>query len=67
MIDGDGVVRWSYVSPIKVNPGADGILAALEDLRKERGDVSTTGWESPRSPSRSTASATTSRARPTRR
>ncbi len=32
VIDGDGVVRWSYVSPIDVNPGADGILQALDDL-----------------------------------
>jgi len=32
VIDGDGVVRWSYVSPIDVNPGADGILRALETL-----------------------------------
>jgi len=32
VLDGDGVVRWSYVSPIGVNPGADGILEALESL-----------------------------------
>jgi peroxiredoxin len=32
VIDGVGTIRWSYVSPIGVNPGADGILAALEDL-----------------------------------
>jgi peroxiredoxin len=30
VLDGDGVIRWSYVSPIGVNPGADGILEALE-------------------------------------
>jgi len=35
VIDGDGMVRWSYVSPVGVNPGADGILRALEDLQKE--------------------------------
>jgi peroxiredoxin len=35
VIDGDGVIRWSYVSPVGVNPGADGILRALEDLAKE--------------------------------
>jgi peroxiredoxin len=29
VIDGDGIVRWSYVSPVGVNPGADGILRAL--------------------------------------
>ena len=34
VIDGDGIVQWSYVSPIGVNPGADGILRALEGLGK---------------------------------
>ena len=32
VIDAGGIVRWSYVSPIGVNPGADGILRALESL-----------------------------------
>jgi peroxiredoxin len=32
VIDGEGTIRWSYVSPIGVNPGADGILRALEAL-----------------------------------
>jgi peroxiredoxin len=32
VIDGEGIVRWSYVSPIGVNPGAEGILKALESL-----------------------------------
>ena len=32
VIDSSGVIAWSYVSPVGVNPGADGILAALEDL-----------------------------------
>jgi peroxiredoxin len=32
VLDGDGVIRWSYVSPTDVNPGADGILAALEAM-----------------------------------
>jgi peroxiredoxin len=32
VIDSDGIIRWSYVSPIGVNPGADGILRALEAL-----------------------------------
>jgi peroxiredoxin len=36
VIDADGVIRWSYVSPVGVNPGADGILRALENLGKER-------------------------------
>jgi peroxiredoxin len=32
VIDANGVIRWSYLSPDAVNPGADGILTALEDL-----------------------------------
>ena len=32
VLDAEGVVRWSYVSPIGVNPGADGVLTALESL-----------------------------------
>jgi peroxiredoxin len=32
VLDPAGVVSWSYVSPTEVNPGADGILRALEDL-----------------------------------
>jgi len=32
VIDADGIVRWSYLSPIGMNPGAEGILAALEAL-----------------------------------
>ena len=36
MIDGGGVIRSSYLSPVGVNPGADGILSALEEM--ERGE-----------------------------
>jgi peroxiredoxin len=32
VIDSSGIIRWSYVSPIGINPGADGILRALETL-----------------------------------
>ena len=32
VIDGNGVIRWSYLSPMDVNPGADGIFAALDAL-----------------------------------
>jgi peroxiredoxin len=35
VIDGRGVISWSYLSPIAVNPGADGILDALEKLPPE--------------------------------
>jgi peroxiredoxin len=34
VIDQNGIIRWSYCSPIAVNPGAEGILQALEDLSK---------------------------------
>jgi peroxiredoxin len=34
VIDKDGKIAWSYCSPIAVNPGADGILDALEALPK---------------------------------
>lgn len=34
VIDGNGVIRWSYLSPMGVNPGADGILNALEKMEK---------------------------------
>ena len=32
VIDKNGIIAWSYCSPIAVNPGADGILDALEKL-----------------------------------
>jgi peroxiredoxin len=32
VIDRNGKITWSYLSPIAVNPGADGILQALEQL-----------------------------------
>lgn len=34
VIDKNGVITWSYRSPVAVNPGADGILQALEELPK---------------------------------
>lgn len=34
VIDKTGVIAWSYLSPVAVNPGADGILDALESLPK---------------------------------
>ena len=34
VIDKNGIITWSYVSPVAVNPGADGILEALEKLPK---------------------------------
>ena len=32
VIDENGIIRWSYLSPIGVNPGAEGILDALETM-----------------------------------
>ncbi len=32
VIDSAGVIRWSYVSPVGINPGADGIFKALAAL-----------------------------------
>jgi len=39
VIDGEGIIRWSYVSPIGVNPGAAGILSALEGLQEKEKQV----------------------------
>lgn len=32
VIDEDGIIQWSHLSPNGVNPGADGILDALEAM-----------------------------------
>jgi peroxiredoxin len=32
VVDEDGVIRWGYISPLGMNPGADGILRALESM-----------------------------------
>lgn len=32
VIDRKGIISWSYLSPVAVNPGADGILQALDQL-----------------------------------
>jgi peroxiredoxin len=34
VIDKNGMIAWSYLSPVAENPGADGILEALEALPK---------------------------------
>lgn len=36
VIDPQGVIRWSYVSPVGINPGANGILKALESIRRDK-------------------------------
>ncbi len=35
VIDSEGKIAWSYCAPVGVNPGADGILEALEALAKQ--------------------------------
>jgi len=32
VVDGEGTIRWSYLSPLDVNPGVDGILTALDSM-----------------------------------
>jgi peroxiredoxin len=32
VIDENGIIQWSYLSPDGINPGADGILDALEEM-----------------------------------
>ena len=41
VLDAQGIIRWSYLSPVGVNPGADGILTALEALPGTEGTEST--------------------------
>lgn len=40
VLDRDGVIKWSYLSPIDVNPGAAGIIQALESLSPRAGGAS---------------------------
>lgn len=34
--DEGGMIRWNYLSPVGINPGADGILIALEALDNQK-------------------------------
>ena len=36
VIDTEGKIAWSYLSPTALNPGADGIIDALEELTKNK-------------------------------
>jgi peroxiredoxin len=36
VIDEKGIIRWSYLSPAGINPGADGILSVLEQLDNQK-------------------------------
>jgi len=35
VINAEGLIHWSYVSPVGVNPGAAGILSALQELQRQ--------------------------------
>lgn len=34
VIDAEGLIRWSYLSPMDVNPGANHILEALKEIKE---------------------------------
>jgi peroxiredoxin len=36
VIDAEGRIRWNHISPIGLNPGANGILSALENLQTKK-------------------------------
>ena len=36
VIDEEGVIRWSYLSPVGMNPGADGIIEALIEMNEKK-------------------------------
>ena len=36
VIDEKGIIQWSYLSPDGTNPGADGILDALEEMKSSK-------------------------------
>jgi peroxiredoxin len=36
VLDSEGIIRWNYLSPVGINPGADGILEALENISKNK-------------------------------
>jgi peroxiredoxin len=36
VLDEEGIIRWSYLSPAGINPGADGILEALELITRKK-------------------------------
>lgn len=47
VIDGSGIVRWSHLSPIGEDPGAEGIVAALQSLTASARDPKTTSAAKP--------------------
>ena len=35
VIDKNGMIAWGHISPVGVNPGANGVLEALERLERQ--------------------------------
>jgi len=50
VIDGGGVIFWREVSPIEINPGAAGVLEALEHLTGREVTLASVPPEAPRVP-----------------
>jgi peroxiredoxin len=46
VLDASGVIRWTHLSPDGVNPGANGILNALEALTPEQRGTAAAGRSS---------------------
>ncbi len=36
VLDEEGIIRWNYLSPVGINPGADGILNALDEMTADK-------------------------------
>jgi peroxiredoxin len=36
VLDEKGIIQWAYLSPVGMNPGADGILDALEEIDNQK-------------------------------
>lgn len=36
VIDENGIIQWNYLSPVGINPGADGILDALDAMNDKK-------------------------------
>ncbi|HET9684825.1 MAG TPA: redoxin domain-containing protein [Gemmatimonadaceae bacterium] len=56
VVDDAGSIAWSYLSPIGVNPGADGVLRALESLRGTGGSETAAQRSAPPAAERGQAS-----------
>lgn len=46
VVDAAGIIRWNHLSPDGVNPGADGILRALDALTPEQRGAAPAGQRS---------------------